>query len=647
MIIRLCVCIPVLILVLSGTLFAKIRLPKLIADGMVLQRGADTSIWGWADPGEQITVLFLDTMYTTGANQHGEWRISMTGLTAGGPYQMQLVADNAITIRDILIGDVWICSGQSNMELTMQRVSPLYEDEIAVADYPFVRYFEVPDRYNFNREQQDLPKGQWRRTTPEAIPEFSAVSYFFGKALYEHYQIPIGLINAALGGSPAEAWISEEGLKAFPGHYEEALQFKDSTLIEKIQRDDRQRINGWYSELRRRDQGFADPKEPWYSPEFEPDDWQEMNIPGYWSDEDPSIKNGVVWLRKTIEIPPDMAGKPAKLNLGRIIDADSTYLNGVFIGTISYQYPPRRYTIPAGILKPGKNTLVVRVISNSGKGGFLVDKPYELVAGKEIFDLKGTWQYRAGAAMEPLKGETFIRWKPLGLYNGMIAPLTHFAIKGVIWYQGESNADRPEEYRTLFPALINDWRRNRDQGDFPFLFVQLPNFMEAKPQPSESNWALLREAQLKTLALPNTGMAVAIDIGEWNDIHPLKKKEVGERLALLARKVAYGEDIVAAGPVYESMRINGNKVELTFSNTGSGLTTRDNGKLTGFAIAGEDGKFVWAAAKIEGDRVIVWNDTISRPAAVRYAWADNPENANLCNREGLPATPFRTDTFKK
>ncbi len=646
MIIRLCVCIPVLILILSGTLFAEIRLPKLIADGMVLQRGADTSIWGWADPGEQIAVHFLDTIYTTGANQRGEWQISMTGLTAGGPYQMQLVADNAITIRDILIGDVWICSGQSNMELNMQRVSPLYKDEIAVADYPFIRYFEVPDRYNFNREQKDLPKGQWRRTTPESLPEFSAVSYFFGKALYEQYQIPIGLINAALGGSPAEAWISEKGLKSFPTHYEEALRFKDSTLIEKIQREDKHRINGWYSELRRRDKGYADRDKPWYGLEFEPEDWQKMDIPGYWSDADPAIKNGVVWFRKEIEIPPDMAGKPAKLNLGRIIDADSTYVNGIFIGTTSYQYPPRRYSVPAGILKEGKNILVVRVISNSGKGGFLLDKPYELVAGEDTIDLKGTWKYRAGAAMQPLKGETFIRWKPLGLYNAMIAPLTHTAIKGVIWYQGESNADRPEEYPTLFPALINDWRRNWGQGDFPFLFVQLPNFMEAKQQPSESNWALLREAQLKTLALPNTGMAVTIDIGEWNDIHPLNKKDVGERLALVARKVAYGEDIVASGPVYKSMRIDGNKVELSFANMGSGLTTKGNGELKGFAIAGANGKFVWANAKIAGEKVIVWSDNVVHPAAVRYAWADNPVNANLYNKEGLPAAPFRTDTFK-
>jgi sialate O-acetylesterase len=286
------------------------------------------------------------------------------------------------------------------------------------------------------------------------------------------------------------------------------------------------------------------------------------------------------------------------------------------------------------------------VISNIGKGGFVPDKPYELIAGGKTIDLKGEWQYKLGAQMEPLAGQTFIRWKPLGLYNAMINPLLNFQIKGVIWYQGESNASRAVEYKALFPALIEDWRIHWKSGDLPFLFVQLPNFMEPKNQPGESDWALLREAQFKALSLPNTAMAVAIDIGEWNDIHPLNKKDVGKRLALAAQKVAYGNDkVVYSGPIYQSMKIDGSKVILTFKNMGSSLIAKGGGELKYFAISGADKHFVWAQAKIINDEVIVWSDQVVNPVAVRYAWADNPEGANLYNKEGLPASPFRTDDW--
>jgi sialate O-acetylesterase len=341
-----------------------------------------------------------------------------------------------------------------------------------------------------------------------------------------------------------------------------------------------------------------------------------------------------------------MVGKPAQLNLGRIVDADSVFVNGIFVGTTSYQYPPRRYTIPPTLLKEGRNIIIIRVINERGRGGFVEDKPYELAVGNQKTDLKGDWQYQLGAKMEPLRGETFIRWKPMGLYNAMLSPLLNYQIKGVIWYQGEANANRPIEYRQLFPALIKDWRKNWNQGDFPFLFVQLPNFMEPKAEPSESNWALLREAQLKTLSVPNTAMAVTIDIGEWNDIHPLNKKDVGKRLALAATKVAYGEkNIVYSGPIYKSMTIDGNKIILTFTNIGSSLMARGDGELKCFAICGIDSQFVWAQAKIEGDKIVVWSDKIANPVAVRYAWADNPESANLYNKDGLPASPFRTDEY--
>lgn len=623
------------------------KLPKLISDGMVLQRDSNVRIWGWAAPRERVSVRFIDSSYEAIADSSGSWAVTLPKLSAGGPYTMMLMAGDTITIQDILIGDVWICSGQSNMELPMRRVSPIYESEIAGATNDSIRYFAVPQTYDFNRPHEDYQYGGWKKTNPQTVLNFSAVAYFFATELFEKYHVPIGLVNASLGGSPAEAWMSEEALKAFPKHYEEALRFRDGTLIQQIEDQDRKRIRTWYDLLQQRDEGYRNPAEPWFAPDLEVSGWATMKIPGYWAQTKLGLVNGVVWFRKEVNVPADMIGQKGKLILGRIVDADSVFINGIFIGTTSYQYPPRRYDLPPHVLKAGKNIIVVRLISNRGDGGFVLDKTYEIRVGDKKIDLKGKWKYRLGAALSPLADETFIRWKPLGLYNAMIAPLLNYRIKGAIWYQGESNADRPIEYRELLPALIRDWRSDWNQGDFPFLLVQLPNFMEARKQPPKSNWALLREAQLKALSEPNTAMAVAIDIGEWNDIHPLDKKDVGERLALAAEKVAYGDEhVVYSGPLYQSMKIDGNKVILTFSHTGSGLVAKGGGSLKCFAIAGADKHFVWAKAKIVGDKVVVWNNRISHPVAVRYAWADNPAGANLFNREGLPASPFRTDEFK-
>jgi sialate O-acetylesterase len=343
-----------------------------------------------------------------------------------------------------------------------------------------------------------------------------------------------------------------------------------------------------------------------------------------------------------------MTGVPAKVFLGRIVDADVLYINGTQVGTTTYQYPQRRYNIPAGTLKPGKNLFVVRVTNTSGKGGFVPDKPYSIEAAGQTVDLKGYWQYKVGEVYAPRArgfggGGISAQNSPTALYNAMVAPEINYAIKGILWYQGESNADNPQQYKKLMPALIADWRNKWGQGNIPFLYVQLPNFMEANYLPSESNWAVIREAALKTLSVPNTAMAVTIDVGEWNDIHPDDKKDVGERLALGAMKIAYGENIVSSGPLFQSAKIEGSKISISFTDVGSGLTTNDGEELNYFSIAGADKKFVWAKAKIEGDKVVVWNDEIPQPMYVRYAWADNPFGANLYNKEGLPASPFRTD----
>lgn len=627
---------------------------------MILQRNIPIKIWGWADKNENISVRFIDSTYSTTAGEDGKWNVLLKKYKEGGPFEMVIKGSNTIIIHNIMIGDVWLCSGQSNMELPMRRVSPIYKEEIANSSNDYIRQFIVPQKYNFNIALEDLdggslPAGQvnWKSADPQTVLDFSAVGYFFAKEIYAKYKIPIGLINASLGGSPAEAWISEEALKKFPAYYDDAVKFKDSSLIKEIESDDQKRIQQWYSLLRQKDEGYSDAQNFWFDSNLSTSGWAAMNIPGYWANTEPGFVNGVVWFRKKINVPSSLIGKPALLILGRIVDADSVFINGTFVGTTSYQYPPRRYNISSSLLKEGENTIVIRVINSSGMGGFVPDKEYVIEAENEKIDLSGEWQYRLGAKMDPLASQTFIRWKPLGLYNGMISPLLNYKIKGALWYQGESNANRPAEYKDLLSTLIEDWRSKWQQGDFPFLIVQLPNFMEAKSEPSESNWALFRESQLKTLSVPNTGLAVAIDIGEWNDIHPLNKKDVGMRLALAAERIAYGDKrVVHSGPIYKSMKISGNKIVLTFTNTGGGLFAKGGGEfarpasgLKCFAIAGRDKKFVWAKARIEKNKVIVWNENVSKPIAVRYAWADNPEGANLFNKEGLPASPFRTDNY--
>ena len=635
-----------LLIFLYSSVLGQVRLPRLISDGAILQRETPLTLWGWAAPGEKVTLSFNQKQYSATADKEGRWAIQLPPQKAGGPHQLAFTASNIVTVRDVLFGDVWLCSGQSNMELTLERVRYKYPQEVAAANNASIRQFEVPDRYNFQQKEEDLPAGQWLTATPNHILRFSAVGYFFADELYRTYKVPIGLINAALGGSPAEAWISEEALKAFPAHYNEAQKFKDPNHITQLEAKDRSAQGAWSSRLSQADEGA---KGGWASPTLDDGQWSQTSIPGYWQAGELKGVNGVVWFRKDVTLTKEQAEQGDVIQLGRIVDADSVYINGRFVGTTSYQYPPRRYTVPAGVLKEGKNVLAVRVISNGGTGGFVPDKPYELQVGKDVIDLKGPWKYRIGARMEPMPGQTFVRWKPTGLFNAMIAPVTNYAIKGVTWYQGESNAGNPAEYAALMKTLITDWRTHWGGKSLPFLLVQLPNFMEPRSQPGESNWAALRQAQLQTLAVPNTALAVTIDLGEWNDIHPLTKLDVGKRLALQAKRLVYGDKkVVASGPMYQSVERSGSKMILSFTHTGSGLVARGGGELKEFAIAGADRKFVWAKAQILGNKVVVWSDAVPQPVAVRYAWADNPSGANLYNKEGLPAAPFEAtlDTTK-
>jgi sialate O-acetylesterase len=531
------------------------------------------------------------------------------------------------------------------MELPMERVKEKYASVIAQSTNPAIRQFNVATTFEFQKARTDFESGSWVAADPQTILQFTAVGYFFAKELYEKYKVPVGLIKASVGGSPAEAWLNADALKAFPRHLEVLAKYQRAGYIDSIRNAERQFRENWYQTIWTNDKGLHDPK-PWYDTGYDVSGWSTMPVPGFWDEHGLKGVNGVVWFRKDIEVPASMTGKPVKLLLGRIVDQDSVFVNGRFAGTVGYQYPPRRYELPAGMLQPGKNTIVVRVINSAGRGGFIADKPYQLISGDGVIDLTGEWRFALGTTAPPLPAQTFFQYQPTGLFNAMIAPMLNYSIKGVIWYQGESNAGRPVEYRTLFPAVITTWRQQWKQGDFPFLFVQLANYMQTKDQPGESSWAMTREAQLKTLSLPNTGMAVITDIGEWNDIHPLNKEDVGKRLALWAQKQAYGDKkVVYSGPLYQSMSVQGNKITLQFTSTGSGLMTKGGGELKYFAIAGADKKFVWAKAAIEGSRVVVWSDQIPQPVAVRYAWADNPEGANLYNKEGLPASSFRTDSW--
>jgi sialate O-acetylesterase len=588
---------------------------------------------------EKVSLNFRGKVYETPADRYGHWEITLEKQPAGGPFEMIFTGRNTITIHNILFGDVWVCSGQSNMELTMDRVKDKYSSIIAHSENPNIRQFLVPDGYDFKSEQNDLSDGKWESATPANLISFSAVGYFFAKELYEKYHVPIGLINAALGGSPAEAWMSEDALIKFPSLYEESIKFKNDSLVKDIESSDKVRASKWYAELNSIDEGLKS-KPGWANPDLDDKNWADMNVPGYWADGPLKTANGSVWFRKKFQAPKSMVGSSGRLWLGRIVDQDSVFINGEFVGTTGYQYPPRKYPINSSLLREGDNLIAVRVISNSGRGGFVLDKPYFLAGTKDTINLTGPWKYKQGADMSPLTGPTAIRWKPTGLFNKMISPLLTHTIKGVIWYQGEANTQRAEEYKKLFPALITNWREKWGQGDFPFLFVQLANFMEQKAEPSESNWASLREAQLETLSLPNTGMAVAIDLGEWNDIHPLNKLDVGRRLSLIAQHVAYEDDkTVYSGPMYKTAKVAGGKIEISFSNVGGGLISK-GGDLKYFSVAGSDKVFIWAQAKIENNKVLVWSDKVVIPVFVRYAWADNPNGANLYNKQGLPASPF-------
>lgn len=522
---------------------AKVKLPALISDGMVLQREQPIKVWGTADAGESVQVKFLKNAtptgvkggklkvaYTVTADANGRWTLTLPAMKPGGPYILQV---NDIELKDILVGDVWLCSGQSNMELPVSRVTDMFRDEIAAYENTNIRQLKVPNIFNFHAPQADLPDYvAWKPLTQENVMNFSALGYFFAKAMYEKNSIPVGLINSSWGGTPVEAWISEEGLKEFPKYINDKRQYEDDAYLKSIKQTEGLSFYRWNTSLYRGDAGLHEAT-PWYAANYNDKDWKTVDLFSTdWGTNGLNPINGSHWFRKEVEVPQDWNGKEATLRLGCIVDADSVYVNGTFVGTISYQYPPRIYTIPAGVLKAGKNTVTIRLISNNGYPHFVKEKPYKIICGNEEVSLQGEWKYRLGASMPPAPGMMFFCYKPVCLYNAMIAPLQNYGIRGVLWYQGESNVDRRNEYAALLTVLIADWRSTFDNPELPFYIVELADFLSKDDISGRQAWAEMRKEQAKVAETNrNTRLIRNSDLGEWNDIHPLDKKTLGQRAA--------------------------------------------------------------------------------------------------------------------
>ncbi len=507
---------------------AKVKLPALISDGMVLQREQPLKVWGTADAGENITVKFMKKTYNTTANVDGKWDITLPPLKAGGPYLMEI---NDIKLHDILIGDVWLCSGQSNMELPVGRVTDMFAQEIAAYSNEKIRHIIIPKVYNFHTPQEGIPATNWKKLTQESVMEFSALAYFFAKEMYEKTGAPIGLINSSWGGTPVEAWISEEGLKEFPLYINAKRLYEDDNYCSNIKKVEGENFYRWNLALYRGDVGLHE-STPWYAANYDDSNWQKVNMfSPTWGNNGLNPTGGSHWLRKDVEIPQTWNGKEAVLRLGCIVDADSVYVNGVFVGTTGYQYPPRIYRIPAGVLKAGTNNVTVRLISNGGQPSFVQEKPYKIICGNEEVSLEGEWKYRLGAPMPNAPDMMFFCYKPICLYNAMIAPLKNYAVRGAIWYQGESNVSRRNEYASLLTAMITDWRRTFNNPELPFYIVELADFLHKNDINGRKEWAEMRQEQAKAAEMNTHATLIKnSDLGEWNDIHPLDKKTLGKRV---------------------------------------------------------------------------------------------------------------------
>lgn len=642
-------------LFLAQGLAARPRPASLFTDNMILQQRSRTAIWGEAEPGRKVTISASwakKQSWETTADANGRWRTEIATPAAGGPYTLTLSDGEPVVLKNVLIGEIWICSGQSNMEMRMADRVTDYEAEMAEADdYPQIRLLHIENTASPKPlDEAAVRYGGWQVCSGEHIADFSAAAYFFGKELHRRLKVPVGLIETCWGGTVAEAWTSSEALAEIP-----AFADKLRTLEHLPQSpDERQRLFEeqmavWMENMTSADPGFDKGRPLWAGSEYDDSGWRQFDVPGFVQEQGLKEFSGFIWMRREVEIPESWAGCELTLSLAAVDDNDCTYFNGTEVGHTEGWMTPRVYTIPASLVKPGKATIAVRVMDTGGSGGIYGDRECLTLSksADERIELAGPWRGRIAMRLSeapemPVNTARDVNY-PAFLYNAMIHPLVGYGMRGAIWYQGEANVDRAAQYADLLPLMIRDWRR-RWESDFPFYIVQLANFMAVQQDAEESAWAELREAQQQTLHLENTGIALAIDIGDAFDIHPKNKREVGRRLALQALNKTYGRKVVCSGPVYDTYAIEDNTIRIRFSHTDNGLCTSDGGAVEGFYIAGADHRFHRAAASIEDNTVVVSSPEVAFPVAVRYAWANNPV-ANLCNGAGLPAGPFRTDRW--
>ena len=624
---------------------ASLTLHRLFSDHMVLQRDVEVPIWGKAEAKAKLTVYFEGNSWETIADKDGAWQIVLPPHVKGGPFSMVVKsAHSSIELQDIWFGDVWLCSGQSNMEWTVEK-SHNAESEIKAANYHFIRLFEVPHQMAASPEKEWSGSPLWKTCTPETVADFSAVAYYFGRELVRELDVPIGLISANWGGTNIEAWSSHEMLAKFPFMKGKLISpdSLDQVLSTQENHDEEEK---WRRSMDSLDVGE---KANWEKGESQWSKAKSVDLPGTLEFMGFGQTDGVFWFRKEFVLSEKQASGPIEIYLGKIDDEDKTYLNGELIGETKQATVDRNYSVAEEVVRAGKNVLVVRIKDLGWSGGFK-GTPENLVihTSGDSIDLAAEWQVLVGSvSLPPIPKVKHPKDLPSTLFNGMIHPLIPFSLKGIVWYQGEGNASEAFSYRYLFSSMIQDWRKAWNQKELPFYFVQLANYRPVKAQPTESLWAELRESQREALALPHTGMAVAIDLGEADNIHPANKQEVGRRLALQAFEDTYGISVTADGPMYKSHEVIGSSIRIHFRTKGISLVSGTSEALAGFTIAGADQVFHRAEAWIESDStVIVSSPKVPEPVAVRYAWADNPGELNLLGSNGIPAAPFRTDRWK-
>jgi len=614
----------------------------MFGENMVLQRGKPNTIWGWTKPGLVVEVQIGPASALGKAGADGRWEANLMPPAVGGPYTMKIDGQQHVEFKNVLVGDVWLCGGQSNMELPLDRTRD-GDAAIKAADCPNIRLFTVKSKSAYT--PAPVVEGSWKVCSPKTITEdggFSAVGYYFAKRIQNETNVPIGLIKDCLGGTPAESWTSVETLRTLkdfdPALNEvERLRAVGGTVYGNY-------VMPWYDEF---DIGLT---AGWSSANINDSDWTPVTIPSDFHELGITNTPAVFYFRRTVVLPDPLPTGKATIQLGIIEKMDTTYVNGHWVGASAWVENPRAYTIDGGVLKPGTNSVTIRVFKTKSEGGF--ESPaseLKLVLGdKTEIPLAGEWKGKLSVMVRPPVPLPFgfENWPvmPFVLYDGMIAPVAPLAIAGVIWYQGEANAYRAYQYRTLLPAMIADWRKVFRQGDVPFYIVSLPAFMQRRGQPGDDAWAELREAQAMTAtAIHNSGLAVTIDTGEADSIHPKDKKVVGDRLALCALANYYSKAVIFQGPTYASMERLTNAVKIHFTNADGGLVVKGD-KPGEFSIAGADHQWHWADARIDGDAVLVSSESVPEPVAVRYAWQSNPL-ATLFNGAGLPAVPFRTDDW--